>query len=131
MQTTISTFESILKYELAAAERYRRYVSLVMIHSPLTPCGVVMNIVEPTIRRSDVVASADSYVCVLLGETELNDTLRVAGRYDDTLGLQLEARFSVTTYPPDPPPAETFMKTAQSRLLRAIAEKMGHVVYAD
>lgn len=127
MQTNFSTLCEILQYELWAAERYRRYVSLVMVHAPIGIHGL-KDTLDANVRQSDVLAYTDHTMVVLMGETDKNDALQALERYNGFLGNQFEARFSLVTYPADDASADALIGIAERRLQQAKSGGAGTVV---
>ncbi len=128
MTTTFPVFDGILRYELNGAERYRRYVSLVLVHSPTDHEGLKA-VVGPHMRNSDAVASYDHTIAVLMAETDKHDALCAINRYNDALRTRFDMRFSVVTFPADDTSAESMMSTAERRLHMAKNGGEGNVVF--
>jgi hypothetical protein len=123
-------FYELLQYELHAAERYRRFVSLVMITSGNNGAGLT-NLLGEHVRKSDVIADFDSSVAVLMGETDKNDALTAVRRYGNLFDSQLDLRFSVVTYPADGSNPYGLVQTAYRRLSKARDAEKGAVIAAD
>ena len=130
MQSTLSTFHELLQYEMGSAERYRRYVSLVLIHSPTDHRGL-QGTVDMHARKSDGMARFDHSVALLMGETDQSDALRAVKRYEGLLESRLEARYAVATYPVDGTAPEGLMAVAERRMCKAKSQHSGHVAYQD
>ena len=129
MHTSFPMFRDILEYELCAAERHRRYVTLVMIHSPSDHQGL-QEIMDTHVRRSDAIAYFDHSVAVLMGETDQSDALCAVDRYSDLLKTQ-DPRFAIATYPSDDASADALIDAAQRRLQKASSGTNGPIVYQD
>ena len=125
-----ANFYELLQYELHAAERYRRFVSVVMVSSGTNPAGLP-NLLGDHIRKSDVMADFDSSLAVLMGETDKNDALTAVKRYGGVFDSQLDLRFSVVTYPSDGSNPYGLVQTAYRRLGKAKSSQRGAVVSAD
>ena len=123
-------FYELLQYELHAAERYRRFVSLVMITTGNNAAGLT-NLLGDHVRRSDVIADFDSSVAVLMGETDKSDALTAVRRYGNIFDSQIDLRFSVVTYPADGSNPYGLVQTAYRRLSKARDANKGAVVAAD
>ena len=119
-----------LQYELCSAERHRRYVSLVMVHSPTNHQGL-KGMMGGHVRKGDAMADFDHSVAVLMGETDQSDALSAVKRYEGILGNQFDARYSVATFPADDSSADALLETASRRLQKAMNGGNGHVVYGD
>ena len=123
-------FYEMLQYELHAAERYRRFVSLVMVTSGGNGAGLT-NLLGEHVRKSDVMADFDSSVAVLMGETDKNDALSAIRRYTSLFDNQVDLRFSVVTYPGDGSNPYGLVQAAYRRLGKAKGSEKGAVVMAD
>ena len=130
MQVTLATFHELLQYELGAAERYRRYFSLVLVHSPTDHRGL-QGTLGAHVRKSDAMARFDHSVAMLMGETEQSDAIRAVERYEGVLGDQFDARFAVVTYPVDGTAPDRLMAIAERRLQKAKSGHSGHIVYQE
>jgi hypothetical protein len=122
-------FRDLLEYELCAAERHRRYVTLVMIHSPKDHQGL-KDIMDTHVRKSDAIAHFDHSVAVLMGETDQNDALCAVDRYTELLKSH-DPRFAIATYPSDDASADALIDAAQRRLDKASNGSNGNIVYQD
>ncbi len=129
MTTTFPMFRDLLEYELCAAERHRRYVTLVIIHSPSDHQGLKV-MMDVHVRKSDAIAHFDHSVAVLMGETDQSDALCAVDRYSEILKTQ-DPRFSLATYPSDDASADALIDAAQRRLEKASKGTNGNVVYHD
>ena len=130
MRMEFTMFYELLQYELHAAERYRRFVSLVMITTGSDGAGLT-NLLSEHVRKSDVIADFDSSVAVLMGETDKNDALTAIRRYGNIFDSQLDLRFSVVTYPADGSNPYGLVQTAYRRLSKARDAEKGAVIAAD
>ena len=130
MQATLAMFNELLQFEMGAAERYRRYLSLVIVHSPTDHIGL-QGTVGVHMRKSDGMARFDHSVVLLMGETDQSDALRAVKRYEGVLGGQFDARYAVATYPGDGTAPDGLMAIAEKRLQKAKNGHGQHIVYED
>jgi len=130
LRTELTMLYTLLEYELHAAERYRRFVSLVMVSTDGDVPGL-MNELGQHVRKSDVVASFDHSLAVLMGETDKSDALSAVRRYCDLFMNQPDLRFSVVTYPDDGVKPDGLVQTAYRRLSKAKNNSDGIVVWND
>ena len=130
MQTTFPMLHELLQYELYASERYRRYVSVIMVRSPVDHQGL-KEVFGSHVRQSDATASFDHTIAILMSETDQSDALSAVDRFNSALGSQFDARFAVATYPSDESSADALIGTAQRRLQKASNGYKGYVVYQD
>ncbi|MEK7794967.1 MAG: hypothetical protein AAB353_10570 [Candidatus Hydrogenedentota bacterium] len=128
MQEKIGFLTRFLGYELKSAERYRRFVTLVMVASPGSRNGRVKKIVEDTIRNSDILADFDGAALVLMSETNSSGAITAIERYKAKNANQDDLRFSVVTYPSDGGGAEGLLATAFRRLQKATDSQPGSIV---
>ena len=112
--------QDVLTYELSCAERYRRFVSLVMV-AGTNPDGSVRRILADKIRNSDLLAEKNSYLVILMSETDQNGAQIAIDRYR-SYGENNELWFSVVTFPQDSGTAETLVEVAERRLQRAVVD---------
>ncbi len=121
VQTDISTLQDMLQYELHAAERYRRFVTLLLIDSRQEGSSLEEDM-KRHLRSSDVMARIDNSIAVLMGETD-NDGARIAAeRYKKDFGRHAEFYFSLATYPADGGKPERLFTVAHERLEKSRAE---------
>ena len=123
--------QTILEYELNAAERYRRFVSVVMVSSDSQYADHVKELLENNIRKSDVMSDYENSIMLMLGETDKKDALAAVKRYSGLFMDRLDLRFSVVTYPDDGVKADGLIGTAYMRLARAKSGSFGEVVSTD
>lgn len=131
MSVDMNTLYNIFQYELNSAERHRRYVSLMMIHSPIDQEGM-----EEALgihgRDSDIMAQVDGSMAVLMGETDQNAALRAIDRYNPVLEEQYAPHYSLATYPSDDHKPDVLLEMAKQRLKRAkTGTEKGRVVFED
>ncbi len=130
MQITFPVFHELLQYELYASERYRRYVSVVLVRSLADHQGL-NSAFDQLMRKSDIIAFYDHAIAVLMSETDQNDALCAVDRFHAVLGNQFDVRFAVATYPSDEASVEGLLATAEKRLQKAQSNHNGHVIYQD
>ena len=130
MQTDFTIFRQLLQYELHGAERYRRFVSLVMVSSDNGLPGV-RNYLGTHVRDTDVLANFDHSVAVLMGETDTPGAMIAIERYKELFNNQVDLRFSVVTYPKDGGKPESLVQTAYRRLSEAKSATSGTIVAND
>ena len=121
---------SLLEYELRSAERYRRFVSLVMV-SANQDLPRVKELLSDYIRKSDVISDFDHSLVVMMGETDKNDALNAVNRYNRLFMNQLDLRFSVATFPDDGIRPDALVKRAYTRLKSARSAEKGAIVAND
>jgi hypothetical protein len=126
VEGTYGLLQDVLNYELSCAERYRRFVSLVMVSGPSSE-GSIRRALADKIRSSDLLAEKNSYLVILMSETDQNGAQIAIDRYRN-YGANSELRFSVVTYPQDSGNAETLVQAAERRLRRAADGVPGEVV---
>lgn len=120
MQKPIDFLRDMLEYELEAAERYRRFLSLVMVADP-ERTGPVESIIGESLRQSDIMALLDGAAVILMSETN-GDGARVAiERFKDGGYSNNDLRFSLATFPEDGRGVESLIAIASRRLQKAFA----------
>lgn len=127
VRTDFPVLRQMLQYELHAAERYRRFVSVMMVAPGNGFIGLGDSLAGHC-RTSDVMAETDMGVAVLMGETDTSGALTAARRYLNFFDNQADLRFSVVTYPSDGGKAEGLLERATRRLGEAMEGEMGAVV---
>ena len=128
MEGTYGLLRDVLSYELSCAERYRRFVSLVMVTGTTTE-GSARRILGDRIRNSDLLAEKNSHLVILMSETDQNGAKIAIDRYKE-FGAENDLRFSLVTFPHDSGGAETLVKAGERRLERARGGSPGEVVSA-
>jgi len=118
VQTDFEVLNKLLEYELQAAERYRRFVSLVMITSENDLAGL-RNFLGAHVRNSDVMASFNHSIAVLMGETDENGAMTAINRYKSFFNDQIDIRYSLVTYPSDGGRPDNLIEMAYDRLKKA------------
>ena len=131
MPVEFATLHSILQYELNSAERHRRYVSLMMVHSPIDQEGLEQTL-DVHVRNSDVLAQVDDSVTVLLmSETDKGDALQAIDRYSPFVKERYNPLYSVATYPADEHQPEALFQLAKKRLHLAKSRANGIRVVSE
>ena len=118
MSVASRTLHSILQHELNSSQRYRRYLSLLLVHSSVDQEGL-----ERTLNRygrdSDVMAKIDDFYAVVMSETDHCDALHAIDRYGSFLDEQFSPCYSLATFPVDDHLADGLLCVAKKRLQRA------------
>lgn len=126
MEGTYGLLQDVLSYELSCAERYRRFVSLVMV-TGTSPDGSVRRVLGDKIRNSDLLAEKNSHLVILMSETDQNGAQIAIDRFRG-FGEETQLWFSLVTYPQDSGGAETLVQAGERRLRRAKDGSPGEVV---
>ena len=92
--------EWLLSYEQRLAERYRYFLSLVMM-SPDNEKAEVMKILESTIRSCDEVFTINGDYIVLMPHTSKQEARVAVNRYKSMYNGELDIRYSITSFPGD------------------------------
>lgn len=128
MQEKIGFLSKFLGYELQSAERYRRFVSVVMVSSKDgNGNGKVQKMLLDTLRNSDVMADFDGAAIILMSETNSAGAISAIERYKSK-NTDHDLRFSVVTYPADGGGPEGIIAAAFRRLQKALGGQPGSVV---
>lgn len=90
----------LVDYELRAAERYRRFVTLILVTTN-TGCFFLKDILMKTKRESDKLFELDNELAILMSETDLNGALVAVERYKSLFSEDVDLRFSVVSFPLD------------------------------
>ena len=117
---TYGLLQDVLNYELSCAERYRRFVSLVMVTGP-SHDGSVRRVLADKIRSSDLLAEKNSHLVILMSETDQNGAQIAIDRFR-SFGANSELWFSLVTFPQDSGSAEALVQVAERRLQRALVD---------
>ncbi|MCE5228080.1 hypothetical protein LLG95_00595 [bacterium] len=117
----------LLDYEIRGSERYRRFLSLLLIASNHEGDGGIERLKE-TFRRSDEIIALDEHrAAVLLRETNVDGTLQALQRYKSFHNV-MHLRFAVVCYPTDGWNARYILNSASDRIARAMHGPAGAVV---
>lgn len=132
VRTDFLILRQMLQYELHSAERYRRFVSLVMIGPANNGGGLkgLRDFLGSHGRSSDVMAEFDNSVAVLMGETDRSGALTAISRYKDMFNAQMDLRFAVVTFPADGGKADKLIQQGYQRLNKARRGNSGAVIYS-
>ncbi len=122
--------QEVLEYELACAERYRRFVSLVMVKEGDSTTQLEQ-ILADKVRDSDLLAEKNSNFLILMSETDRKGAQSAISRFVDRDGEVHDFRFALVTYPNDSGSAETLIQAAERRLMMAVDEGPGAIVSGD
>lgn len=117
----------LVDYELRAAERYRRFVTLMLVASR-NGCFYLKDILVKTKRESDRLFELDNEVAILMSETDLNGALTAVERYKSLFSEDVDLRFSVVSFPLDGVNCSDLMGKVFQRLDVAKALECGAVV---
>lgn len=130
VEGTLGLLQDILQYELACAERYRRFVSLVMVTEG-SDTAQLQHVLADKVRESDLLVEKESVFLILMSETDRNGAHNAISRYIDRDGVVHDFRFALVTYPNDSGSAEVLMEAAERRLQKATEEGPGAIVSGD
>ena len=127
VQKSFGFLRDILGYELESAERYRRFVSLVMV-SLVGDGREIETFLAHKMRDCDVMANLDGSVLILMSETNRQGAETAIERYkkDDLNGY--DPRFSLVTFPKDGRGVDTLFSVATRRLQKALGRDPGTVI---
>lgn len=128
---SVRLLKDILQYELACAERYRRFVSLVMVNEAPDTKAQLKHVLADTARDSDLLVERDATFLILMSETDRKGARNAISRYIDREGDVHDFSFALVTFPNDSGTAETLMETAERRLQKATEEGPGTIVSGD
>jgi hypothetical protein len=123
---TYGLFQDVLDYELVCAERYRRFVSLVMVKGS-DSSQPVRRVLSERIRSSDLLAEKNANLVILMSETDSDGAAIAINRYREFCGDQ-PLWFSLVTFPQDTGSAAEFVKAGERRLMQAAENEPGAVV---
>lgn len=116
----------LLDYEIRGSERYRRFLSLLLIASNRNERGIEP--LKESFRRSDEVIEIDKWhAAVLLRETNIDGTLNALNRFKAFHNV-IHLRFAVVCYPTDGWNAHFILDSAGDRIARAMHGPAGAVV---
>jgi hypothetical protein len=136
MNTDLDDLRGMLDYEVEASKRYRRFLSLVMMHVESTTEGLRTDNWLGTVhgemfRSTDRVfpLDQDGTVVVLMGETGAKGALRAIERFQEQFGGALAVHSSVASYPADGLTSQDLFSVAQQRLVYAEQSPAGAAVW--
>ena len=126
VEGTYGLFQDVLTYELSCAERYRRFVSLVMVKGRAAD-GPVRRALADRIRSSDLLAEKNSHLVILMSETDRVGAQIAIERYRQ-FGADSPLWFSLVTFPQDTGNADSLVRTGERRLQRASESAPGEII---
>lgn len=116
----------LLDYEIRGSERYRRFLSILLIASNRD--GKRIERLKESFRRSDEIVPLDRRrAAILLRETNVEGTLIAINRYKSFHNV-IHLRFAVVCYPTDGWNANFILDSANARIERAMHGPAGAVV---
>ncbi len=130
MEGTSNLLQDVFQYELACAERYRRFVSLVMV-TERSNGDQLENVLADKVRDSDLMAEKNSTFLILMSETDRTGAETAISRFIDIDGDVHDFRFSLVTYPNDSGNARVLLEAGERRLMRAAEGQPGEIVSSD
>ena len=128
MAEKIGFLQKFLGYELKSAERYRRFVSLVMVSGHNGGDASVKDALIEPLRTSDVMADINGASVIMMTETNSSGALSAIERYKAKTTQDEDLRFAVVTYPSDGGGPDGLLATAHRRLENAVSGPPGSVV---
>jgi hypothetical protein len=138
MDAEVNALTGMLDYEVEASKRYRRFVSLVMMHVKSTDVGPLTDkwlgtMSEEMFRSTDRVFPLDQggTMAVLMGETESQGALRAVERFQELYGSALAVHSSIASYPVDGLSSQDLFSVAQRRLDVAEQSQPGAAIWRD
>ncbi|MFC1737280.1 hypothetical protein ACFL1X_14305 [Candidatus Hydrogenedentota bacterium] len=130
VETSVMDCETLLEYELRCSERYRRFLSVVMLKSGKETVDF-RNLFGDLVRDSDVLFELEGKAMVLMSETDQTGAMNAVTRFKTMCNGALDVRYSVAVFPADGRSAGNLMDTGQRRLELAQAQTAGAVVVED
>jgi hypothetical protein len=117
----------LIDHELRSAERYRRFVALMMVTSPdRSPC--LRNILMRTKRDSDKFFEFGNDCAILMSETDMMGALAAANRYKSICDGEFDLRFAIASFPFDGVNCMDLLGASYRRLNEAKSQTCGAVV---
>lgn len=117
----------LIDHELRAAERYRRFVALMMVTSPdHKPC--LRNILLRTKRDSDKFFEFGNDCAILMSETDMMGAMAAANRYKSLCDNEFDLRFAIASFPFDGVNCMDLLGASYRRLNEAKSQSCGAVV---
>jgi hypothetical protein len=120
----------LLHYELQAAERYRRYVSMIMATGGANRARLRQTFTR-VLRECDAIIQWNGSISVIMTDTQLSGALSVVERLKQECGESSKLVYSVVAYPQDGVVSAMLLTKAQTRLEQANTRQPGSVVSAD
>lgn len=118
--------EEMLSHQIRLAERYRFFVSVVMVTANKKALSV-KDIVSENVRQCDAVFSLPSGSAILMAHTSAQEARLAINRLRMLCGNEIDFRFSIASYPGDVPAAD-LLSRAERRLETATTEAGGTVI---
>ena len=128
MQSELSFLKRLLQYELRCAERYRRFVSLVVVGSMESAQADMGQVLHGSVRSSDEMAMVDGAAAILMAETDADGARAAVDRYKRRYADALDLRFGVVTFPEDGKEGDALLDAAMRRYADAVQGEVGAVV---
>ena len=121
----------LLEYELQAAERYRRYVALVLIRSTARWAQLREQLAQ-SLRASDAIIPQHGATSIVMTDTEIGGALVAVERLKKACCCdKAETYFAVAIYPQDGVLSDNLLVKAQLRLEKARSSVPGTVICSD
>ena len=130
MQMNDHGMNELLAYELLAAERYRRYVTLVLAASR-AESQLAASLLGETARECDAIIESEGALSILMSDTDEDGARRAVERFLAVGGASQDLCFSLVTYPNDGIEAGGLIERARERLEHALGATNGRVVASD
>ncbi len=115
MRNAMEDFECVAKYELRCAQRYRRYVS-VLVGSYKDNGRHFCEFFRDILRESDEVVESGSEVTLLMAETDQEGARAVMRRLKERYEGFVDVHFGAASYPVDGHNLMTLLSVARRRL---------------
>lgn len=123
----LSLLSWLVDYELRSAERYRRFVALLMV-SAASGHHRLKELLLKTKRGSDRCVDLGEEYAILMSETDLMGALAAVGRYKAVFSEKFDVRFSIALFPMDGINSADLVEGAYRRLNAARMLQWGAVV---
>ena len=120
----------LLEYELQAAERYRRYLTLVLVDTDGCT-SYLEKIFVATLRDCDAVSANHRSIFIIMSDTRPSGALCVIERLKRECDENKNNFYSVVSYPKDGVSAEMLIAKAQEQLHDAHTVSPGAIIYSD
>ena len=118
--------EHKLTYEQKLAERYRFFVSIVMISTSRRDVSV-RQLLKDTLRDCDELYVLDEGIALLMPHTSLSNALTAVDRYKSECQEKIDLRFSIASYPGDAA-SLNLLARAEDRLAAARRGRFGEII---
>lgn len=117
----------LIDYELRAAGRYRRFVTLLLVTSR-GGCFLLKDILLKTKRDSDKLFELDGECAILMSETDQAGAMVAVNRYKALFSEEMDLRFSIVSFPVDGVNCSDLLGTVYRRLNAAKLLDCGAIV---